>query len=311
MKTHLIFILSTLLFAIAVNGQSYGTYKDAVNNHNYKTVKIGKYEWMEENLDATRFRNGDIIPEAKTKEEFIKAFLDKKPVWCYAFTNEKVRSKLYNYWASMDPRGLAPKGWHIPNDDEVGELSSYYDRLDVAFHDSAIKSYNDSMNVIVERKKIAKKISDSIQLAKKALESDTSVLDTDEIVLTREVIEDDVDLLEEKPLIPSRSTNAGIKLRTVGWGEGTNESGFNALPISGITVVGSLQAGKVVNVNAQNLNVAYDVKGIFPSTLWWLKNDAKETDKRYFYIKINSLYPSNTSAKNVIQYALPVRCIRD
>jgi uncharacterized protein (TIGR02145 family) len=291
--------------------QQYGTFKDAVNNHTYKTVKIGNYVWMEENLDATRFRNGDIIPEAKTKDEFIKAFIEKKPVWCYAFTEEKVRSKRYNYWASMDPRGLAPKGWHLPSDTEVGELSGYYYRIDEAYNDSALKVINDSMNLIKEQKKRAKIISDSIQLAKKALASDTSVLDSDKIVLTQEVIEDEVDLLEEKPLIPSRSTNAGIKLRTVGWGGGTNESGFNALPILGITVVGTVKVGKVVNGNAQNLYVDYEVKTVYTNTLWWLKNDPKETDKRYFYLKTNSEYPSSSSDKKGIQYALPVRCVKD
>ena len=308
------FLLLCLLISNSIApafSQQYGTFKDAVNNHNYKTVKIGKYEWMEENLDATRFRNGDIIPEAKTKEEFIKAFLDKKPVWCYAFTEEKVRSKLYNYWASMDPRGLAPKGWHLPSKAEAGELSGYYFRIDDALYDSATKVINDSMDIIMEQNKIAKKISDSIQLAKKASESDTSVLDTDEIVLTREVIEDDVDLLALKPQAQYESTNAGIKLRTIGWGGGTNESGFNALPILGITVVGTVKVGKMVNGNAQNLYVDYEVKTLYSRTLWWLKNDPKETDKHYFFLKIDSYYTSTSSEKKVIQYALPVRCVMD
>jgi uncharacterized protein (TIGR02145 family) len=304
-----------LLFIVPVFSQQYGLFKDPVNNHNYKTVKIGDQVWMEENLDATRFRNGDIIPEAKTKEEFIKVFIEKKAAWCYIFSDDKVRSKLYNYWATIDPRGLAPKGWHIPNQTEFGELSSHYDKIDKSIYDSASKTINDSINAIKESKKIAKRISDSIKLANKSLDSNKSVLNSNEIVYNQDVaIEDDVDLLEEKPFIPFKRTNSGILLRTVGWGGGTNQSGFNAKPITGIQVVGKLFGEKGVNGNAQNLSVKYEIKGLFPNTQWWLRKEPNESYLRYFYLKESSLYISSTSGtdkENFFHYALPVRCIKD
>lgn len=49
----------------------------------YKTVVIGSQTWMAENLNVSTFRNGDIIPEAKTHEEWEKAITEKKPAWCY------------------------------------------------------------------------------------------------------------------------------------------------------------------------------------------------------------------------------------
>ncbi len=315
MKFTFLSILLSFIFIVPIFSQQNGLFKDPVNNHNYKTVKIGDQVWMEENLDATRFRNGDIIPEAKTKEEFINAIVDKKAVWCYIFTAEKVRSKLYSYWATIDPRGLAPKGWHIPNQTEVGELSSYYDRIDKSFYDSAYKKINDSINAIKEHKKIAKKISDSIKLAKKGLDSNTSVLGSNEIVYNQDVtIEDDVDLLEEKPFIPFKSTNAGLLLRTIGWGDGTNESGFNAMPITGIQVVGKLHGEKGVNGIVQKSSVHYEVSGLFPCTQWWLRKEPNESYLRYFYLWEKSLYLSATSGtdkKNFFQYGLPVRCIKD
>lgn len=39
---------------------------------------------MVKNLDVSIFRNGDIIIEAKTDEEWEKAGTELKPVWCYA-----------------------------------------------------------------------------------------------------------------------------------------------------------------------------------------------------------------------------------
>lgn len=87
----------------------------------YKTVKLGTQTWMAENLNVQSFRNGDLIPQAKTAEEWMKADLALKPAWCY-YDNDPANGpkygKLYNWWAIIDPRGLAPAKWHIPNDEE-------------------------------------------------------------------------------------------------------------------------------------------------------------------------------------------------
>ena len=92
------------------------------------SVKIGEQEWMSQNLNVDHFRNGDIIPEVKTKEEWVKAGEENQPAWCYYENNpsngEKY-GKLYNCYAVSDPRGLAPDGWHIPADAEWTVLTDY------------------------------------------------------------------------------------------------------------------------------------------------------------------------------------------
>lgn len=89
---------------------------DADGNE-YKTIKYGIQEWTASNLNVSHFLNGDSIPETKTNEEWIKAGSEGKPAWCY-FNNDpengKKSGKLYNWYAINDPRGLAPKGWHVP-----------------------------------------------------------------------------------------------------------------------------------------------------------------------------------------------------
>jgi len=90
---------------------------DSISIHNYKSVQIGDQIWMKENLNVVSFRNGDIIPEAKTKEDWIKAGELGKPVWCFYENNAQQGEKfgrLYNWYAANDPRGIAPPGWHIP-----------------------------------------------------------------------------------------------------------------------------------------------------------------------------------------------------
>ena len=63
------------------------TKKSSNLDTNFKIVKIGKQEWMVENLNVDRFRNGDLIPEIKSPNEWEKAGKSGKPAWCY-FDNE-------------------------------------------------------------------------------------------------------------------------------------------------------------------------------------------------------------------------------
>jgi uncharacterized protein (TIGR02145 family) len=88
-------------------------------------VKIGTQIWTSKNLDVSTFRNGEAIPEAKNAEEWAKVSENEKPAFCYYnfdTINRKVYGKLYNWYAVNDPRGLAPYGWHIPDDSEWTEL---------------------------------------------------------------------------------------------------------------------------------------------------------------------------------------------
>lgn len=91
-------------------------------------VTIGNQVWMKKNLNVDKFRNGDIIPEAKTAEEWKKADENKQPAWCFYNndpTNGEKFGKLYNWHAVNDPRGLAPEGYHIPSEAELNTLIDY------------------------------------------------------------------------------------------------------------------------------------------------------------------------------------------
>lgn len=90
--------------------------------------KIGTQIWGIKNLNVERFRNGDLIPEARTNEEWLRAGENKEPAWCYYDNDTNVGQpygKLYNWYAVNDPRGLAPQGWHIPSKDEFQKLIDF------------------------------------------------------------------------------------------------------------------------------------------------------------------------------------------
>jgi uncharacterized protein (TIGR02145 family) len=101
----------------------------------YKTIRVSEQVWMAENLNVSKFRNGDTIPEAIRSEDWINAGRKNEPAWCY-YNNDpdsgKKYGKLYNWFAVNDPRGLAPEGWHVPSDAEWSELIDYIGGEDIA-----------------------------------------------------------------------------------------------------------------------------------------------------------------------------------
>ena len=99
-----------------------------IDGNIYKTVKIGEQIWMTENLNVSHFRNGDLVPQAKTIEEWIQAGTDNEPAWCYYNNdpeNGEKYGKLYNWYAVNDPRGLAPENWIIPDNKEWEQVIDY------------------------------------------------------------------------------------------------------------------------------------------------------------------------------------------
>lgn len=93
-----------------------------------KEIKISNQLWSANNLNVEVFQNGEIIPQAKTSDDWEKANEEKKPVWCYynnETSNSNVYGKLYNWYAVNDPRSLAPVGWRIPNSKDWKEVIDF------------------------------------------------------------------------------------------------------------------------------------------------------------------------------------------
>ena len=119
---------------LIINGAS-NSVSNSTNSNSIKSVKIGYQTWMTENLNIDRFRNGDLIPEAKTIKDWDRAGNEGKPAWCYYNNDPKngvKYGKLYNWYAVNDPRGLAPEGWHVSADAEWIILKDYLGGRDLA-----------------------------------------------------------------------------------------------------------------------------------------------------------------------------------
>ncbi len=111
----------TLALAAAAAGLAPIATPFAAEPYAPRTVKIGGQEWAAENLSVATFRNGDPIPQVKSASEWLAAARGEKPAWCY-YGNDAAKGKkhgrLYNWWAVVDPRGIAPAGWHVPTNEE-------------------------------------------------------------------------------------------------------------------------------------------------------------------------------------------------
>jgi uncharacterized protein (TIGR02145 family) len=129
MKSLLIIIaLGFALLLYSCDGVSFKEKNKITNPIQFKSVKIGNQIWMTENLNVSTFRNGDPIMEAKTNEQWIKAGKTGKPAWCYYDNDSKNGAKygkLYNWFAVIDKRGLVPTGWHIPSEKEWNKLINF------------------------------------------------------------------------------------------------------------------------------------------------------------------------------------------
>jgi uncharacterized protein (TIGR02145 family) len=120
-----------------------GIAKDIDSNfYNYTEIK-GDI-WMIQNLNTSRFQNGDTIERAITDDEWEDAHYNGRPAWCY-YDNDSLfgnkYGKIYNWYALNDPRGIAPEGWHVATKEEwVNLRDSYGGEWNAGYH---LKSESD------------------------------------------------------------------------------------------------------------------------------------------------------------------------
>lgn len=105
---------------------TYGSTTD-IDGNVYQTISIGSQTWMAQNLQVTKFRNGDIIPTAT--DNFAWNTLTT-PAQC-TYNNDVISystakfGRMYNYYCVADARNIAPIGWHIASDTEWKTLEDY------------------------------------------------------------------------------------------------------------------------------------------------------------------------------------------
>ncbi|NTW54999.1 MAG: hypothetical protein HGB15_09655 [Chlorobaculum sp.] len=125
-KLDMTWAMKPLLFATLLMAGCRGSGPKSVTDidgNRYGTVKIGDHLWMSENLQVTRYRNGDPIPEVRDGAYWAAQTAGARCSYDNNAENGKTIGMLYNWSAVNDPRGIAPEGWHVATDKEWSELA--------------------------------------------------------------------------------------------------------------------------------------------------------------------------------------------
>ncbi|HXB43206.1 MAG TPA: fibrobacter succinogenes major paralogous domain-containing protein [Puia sp.] len=113
-------------YAINSAGTAYGQVIQFVTLDTlFEAVTIGTQIWMKKNLNVSRYRNGDPIPEVT--DTIVWAGLSTG-AWGYYNNdpaNGTVYGKLYNWYAVNDARNIAPAGWRVATDVDWSILISF------------------------------------------------------------------------------------------------------------------------------------------------------------------------------------------
>jgi uncharacterized protein (TIGR02145 family) len=89
-----------------------------IDGNIYKTVKINGKWWMAENLKVKTFRDGTTILNGETDN----SWKDTSALYCLYNNLTTAPGLLYNSYAVLNAKGLAPQGWHIATDEEWKSL---------------------------------------------------------------------------------------------------------------------------------------------------------------------------------------------
>jgi uncharacterized protein (TIGR02145 family) len=130
MKRAYTFVLSFLFISLIISSCKkesktekvieYGTVTD-VQGNTYKTVKIGEQWWMAENLRVTVFNDSALITSIPSNAADTIWANTLKPAFCIV---DSSFGGLYNWYTISSLKNIAPKGWHIPSDEEWKKLEN-------------------------------------------------------------------------------------------------------------------------------------------------------------------------------------------
>ena len=100
--------------------------------YDYETVQIGEQCWFAENLRAESYRDGDSISGNLSNDDWSTTLQGAVTFYNNAPSPLLEYGRLYNGYATQDPRGLCPQGWLIPSDDDWTVMTNLFGGLDSA-----------------------------------------------------------------------------------------------------------------------------------------------------------------------------------
>ena len=96
-----------------------------IDGNVYPVITVGNQVWMQENLKVTRYSNGESIPAELSDASWETTTSGALGIYNNQATNNTVYGKLYNWYAGIDTRKIAPQGWHVPSKEEWETLINF------------------------------------------------------------------------------------------------------------------------------------------------------------------------------------------
>ena len=121
MKKLLLLLLIAPVLGFGQGEQRYadGTATDQDGN-TFEWINYGTQDWAIENANVSTFRDGS--PIEKVTEQGNWNY--NSPRWCN-YDNDPNKTKLYNWWAVVNEKEIAPVGWRVPSDEDWRILEEY------------------------------------------------------------------------------------------------------------------------------------------------------------------------------------------
>jgi len=117
---------TTTLFRVKnSNLYGYGQGVTDIDGNYYRSGVIGTQEWMADNLNVSRYQNGDAIPKVADGGTWSALTTGAWSHYADSASYANPYGKLYNWFAVVDSRSICPTGWHVPTDDEYVTLANF------------------------------------------------------------------------------------------------------------------------------------------------------------------------------------------
>lgn len=107
-----------------------------IERTNYKTVIIGKQEWMAENLKVSKYNDGTVITNVVETKEWLNQTQAALCSFNNDINNDTKFGKLYNWYTVNQGmngnKNICPVGWHVPTSEEWDILTDNLGGVDLA-----------------------------------------------------------------------------------------------------------------------------------------------------------------------------------
>lgn len=147
---HIFKVVQAAMLAALWLASGYADAKDStivrdIDGNVYRTVSIGKQEWIAENLKTTTHNNGKKIPQVTDSSIWVSM---NTGAYCRYNNEENCADSmglLYN-WYAVNTGDLCPCGWRVPSDEDWKYLEGYVDSLyhvgNLVWNEKGLRGYD-------------------------------------------------------------------------------------------------------------------------------------------------------------------------